>query len=461
VSRLVVVSNRVAAPSAREMRAGGLAVAMRDALAEHGGIWFGWSGEVAAQTASEPKIRVVNNVTYATVDLGQQDHDQYYQGYANATLWPLLHFRLGLIAYRQTDFEAYLRVNAEFARQLRPLLRPGDRIWIHDYHLIPLAAELRKLGVENAIGFFLHTPFPPFEVFQALPHADRLLSGFTSYDLVGFQTQAAVSAFRAMGAVLWPADGPVAGAFPIGIDTAKFVQIARRADGSANSQRLLDSLAGRRLVIGVDRLDYSKGLPNRFEAVGRLLDEASEWRGKFSYLQITPQSRGEVAPYRVLRRELESSAGRINGRFAEFDWTPIRYINRSFSRQALAGFYRQAAVGLVTPFRDGMNLVAKEYVAAQKPEDPGVLILSSLAGAACELTSALLVNPLDIEEMASALRRALAMPVAERRERWADMMAVISTNTISTWREAFLAALVAARKRRRSLPGTAERRSAA
>jgi trehalose 6-phosphate synthase len=461
LTRLVVVSNRVAAPSARDSRAGGLAVAMRDALGQHGGIWFGWSGDIAKETATAPKTHVTNNITYATVDLSQQDHDQYYLGYANATLWPLLHFRLGLIEYRNAEFEAYMRVNAHFARLLQPLLKPGDRIWVHDYHLIPLAAELRKLGVKNPIGFFLHTPFPPVEVFRALPHYERLLAGFADYDLVGFQTEEAVAAFRSTSAGQTRGGGPRVGAFPIGIDTEKFAQLARRADDSVNTRRLLDSLSGRRLVIGVDRLDYSKGIPNRFDAVCQLLDQSPEWRGKFSYLQITPHSRGEVGPYKELRRELESAAGRINGRFSEFDWTPIRYLNRSFQRQALAGFYRQAAIALVTPFRDGMNLVAKEYVAAQNPDDPGVLVLSSLAGAARELDAALLVNPLDIDEMANAIRRALAMSLEERRERWSRMMAVVSANTISTWRENFLDALTAARKRRRSDAGAGEALSAA
>jgi len=461
LARLVVVSNRVASPSARQTRAGGLAVAMREALDHHGGIWFGWSGDIAKETASEPRIREVGKVTYATVDLGQQDHDQYYLGYANATLWPLLHFRLGLIEYHNAEFEAYQRVNATFARLLKPLLRPGDRIWVHDYHLIPLASELRKLGVTEAIGFFLHTPFPPIEVFRALPHYRTLLAGFADYDLVGFQTEEAVASFRSIDFLGPRTAGPRAGAFPIGIDTKTFVQLAERADNSVNARRLTDSLGGRQLVLGVDRLDYSKGIPNRFDAICRLLETAPEWRGKFSYLQITPHSRGEVGPYRELRRELESAAGRINGRFAEFDWTPIRYLNRSFPRTALAAFYRQAAVALVTPFRDGMNLVAKEYVAAQNPEDPGVLVLSSLAGAAHELKSALQVNPLDIDELAQAIRHALSMPLEERRQRWQAMMQVITANTISTWRESFLDALGAARKRRRAEPVAGETLSAA
>jgi len=419
---------------------------MRDALSRQGGIWFGWNGEIAKATAEEPQIRDVGNITYATVALSQQDHDRYYLGYANATLWPLLHFRLGLMTFQQTEFDAYLQVNAHFAKLLQPLLQPGDRVWVHDYHLIPLAAELRKLGVRNQIGFFLHTPFPPIEVFQALPHYQTLLSGFSSYDLVGFQTEEAVTAFHSTSVARGPG-GPVVAAFPIGIDTKGFETIARRAANSANTRRLLASLAGHRLVIGVDRLDYSKGIPNRFDAISCLLEKSPEWRGEFSYLQITPHSRGEVDAYKALRRELESAAGRINGRFAEFDWSPVRYVNRSFPRQTLAGFYREAAIGLVTPFRDGMNLVAKEYVAAQDPENPGVLVLSSLAGAANELKAALLVNPLDIDEMAAAIRQGLAMPLEERRERWSDMMTVLRANTISTWCDAFLAAL--SRKRRR------------
>jgi len=440
--RLVIVSNRVTASDSHVGRAGGLAIAMHDALRAQGGLWFGWSGHIAAQTSESPIITMGDNVTYATLDLGQSDYDGYYLGYANSTLWPLLHFQIGLMKYHSEDFRVYQNVNDHFARVLKPLLAADDVIWVHDYHLIPLAAALRALGVTNRIGFFLHTPFPPEGVLAALPHYDVLLRALDQYDLVGFQTQEGQTAYESAWQRLdaGPAHA-VAGTFPIGIDTAQFSRMARRAVSSSLAHRLVESLGGRKLVIGVDRLDYSKGIPHRLEAIDHFLDNNRDWRGKFGYLQITPHSRNEVEAYRNLRQEIDALTGRINGQYAEFDWTPIRYLNKTFSRPTLAGFYRTAAVGLVTPLRDGMNLVAKEYVAAQDPESPGCLILSSFAGAARELDAALLVNPLDREGIADAVLRALNMSLEERRERWETMMEGLRSNSILHWREAFLGRL--------------------
>jgi trehalose 6-phosphate synthase len=453
LARLVIVSNRVSLPRERISRAGGLAVAIRDALRRYGGVWFGWSGEIAEETAPAPHIVTSGPITFATVDLSAEDHKAYYLGYANSSLWPLLHYRVGLLEFDRSDFDGYLRVNAALARSLVPLVQPDDLIWVHDYHLIPLGAELRRLGVRNRIGFFLHTPLPTTEVLTALPGHDVLVRSLCAYDLVGFQTQRDVRAFRdyivneARGHVR---DGAAlqayglstrAEAFPIGIDTKDFAALAAGAATAPETDRLRESLVGRKLIIGVDRLDYSKGLPNRFAAFQELLTRWPEHHAKVTFLQIAPHSRGDIAQYRALRRELEAMAGRINGRFAEFDWAPIRYLNRPFSRQLLAGFYRHSHVGFVTPLRDGMNLVAKEYVAAQDPGDPGVLVLSRFAGAAAELDAALIVNPFDTGAMAEALHAALTMPLAERRARWQMMMRVIERNTIEDWRESFLDAL--------------------
>jgi trehalose 6-phosphate synthase len=453
LARLVIVSNRVASPRERVARAGGLAVALRGTLERYGGIWFGWSGEIGETSSTSPRVVSAGEVTYATVDLSRADHQEYYVDFANGTLWPLLHYRLGLMEYKRRAFERYREVNRYLARMLCPLLRPDDLIWIHDYHLIPLGAELRDLGVANRIGFFLHTPFPPPEVLIALPHHETLIRTLCAYDLVGFQTDEGVRDFlnyitgiaggRRHGSGRFSAYGVRSrvGAFPISIDTDHFVEVAKRAVATSETRRLRESLAERDLIIGVDRLDYSKGLPNRFDAIESLLSDWPYHRGRITYLQITPHSRGEVAQYRALRRELEAAAGRINGKFSEFDWAPIRYTNRSLSRQTLAGFYRTARIGLVTPLRDGMNLVAKEFVAAQDPENPGVLVLSRFAGAAHELNSALLVNPIDVDEVASAVHQGLSMPLEERRARWSAMMSVLRQNTVSTWRDAFIAAL--------------------
>lgn len=450
--RTVVVSNRVNLPGERASRAGGLAVALRRAVRRHGGVWFGWSGNIA-DDSEHPQVVTSGKVTYVTVDLNRADYDSYYLGYANATLWPLLHYRPGLMEYRRHAFDGYCRVNARLAQLLRRFLRPDDLIWVHDYHFIPFAASLREHGIANRIGFFLHTPFPSTEVLSILPHHQTLLRALCAYDLIGFQTKESLDAFlgaikdlaggRPSGGGAFSAFGMTsrAGVFPIGIDADAFAQDAADAARSIEASRLRGSLAGRSLIIGVDRLDYSKGILQRLDAVETLLTEHPEHRRTFSYLQITPQSRAEVTQYGALSRELEAAAGRVNGKFAEFDWSPVRYVAKSFSRQVLAAFYRIARVALVTPFRDGMNLVAKEFVAAQDPEDPGVLLLSRFAGAAQELTAALLVNPIDIDEMAAALDRALTMPRGERQERWHSMMAVNRANTIEDWRDSFLAEL--------------------
>ena len=452
MSRLVVVSNRVALP--KEARAGGLASAMQAALAEHGGLWFGWSGRTVADGERGVHREHAERVDYALIDLTRADHDEYYLGFANRTLWPLLHFRPSLLDYRRSDFAGYLRVNRLFATELARLLQPGDRIWIHDYHLIPLAAELRRLGVAARIGFFLHVPLPPPAMLTMLPHHEHLFAKLAACDLVGLQgtgdRNALLDYFRSEMRAAVDADGRVrmpdgrcfrALAFPIGIDTAKVAGQARRAARSTATQRLVTSLEGRRLAIGVDRLDYSKGLPQRFEAFALFLSRNPEWRSRLSFLQIAPPSREEVPEYRELRSRLERLAGATNGRYAEPDWVPIRYVNRSFNQATLAGFYRIADIGLVTPLRDGMNLVAKEFVASQPPEDPGVLILSSFAGAAEELRQAIIINPIDADDIAESLVAALTMPLAERRERWQAMFDYLGRHDIAAWRNAFLAAL--------------------
>jgi trehalose 6-phosphate synthase len=453
MSRLIVVSNRVAIPSSGPARAGGLAVAMREALQASGGLWFGWSGEIAEKPDTRPRIASRGKIAYIVTDLSPEEHELYYGNYANSALWPLFHFRLGLIEYRRKAAQVYFEVNRRFAALLAPLIGPDDLVWVHDYHLIPLGAALRERGIKNRIGFFLHTPFPPPEVVAALPRHTQLIEAMCAYDVLGFQTDDHRIAFERCivdiaGAAV-AADGHFrvhersarAATFPIGIETEAFADLAKKALGTSEMQRLESSLGGRPLILGVDRLDYSKGIPQRFEAVEALLNDYPEKRGQFAYLQITPHSRSEVSQYRALRRQIEALAGRINGAFAEFDWSPIRYVNRSFTRATLAGFLRRSRIGFVTPLRDGMNLVAKEYVAAQDPDDPGVLILSCFAGAAKELHEALLVNPLDIDAMAIALQRALDMPLDERKARWQAMFAVLQRNTISVWTARFLAAL--------------------
>ncbi len=437
MGRLVVVSNRVPPPRERAQPAGGLAVGLKDAIAGRDTLWFGWSGKQS--TGTRLAVSQSGRLAFATVDLTDAQYRGFYRGFSNGMLWPLLHGQLGLSEFRRADLDAYLAVNSLFASALSGQLRPDDSVWVHDYHLIPLGEALREAGATQRLGFFLHTPFPPPFLFDMLPQGERLLRSFAAYDVVGTQTADDAANLNACLAAAGIATR--AQAFPIGIDPDAFARDAERAEGGAEDRRLHDSLGDRALILGVDRLDYTKGLPQRLRGFAQLLARFPEHRGHVSYLQVTPVSRGDVSQYRALRRELDELAGFINGEHAEFDWVPLHYITRSVPRTTLAGFHRRARVGLVTPLRDGMNLVAKEYVAAQDPADPGVLVLSRFAGAAPDMAGAVLVNPYDPDEIAEAIHAALTLDADARRERWATMHAAVTTQTAAAWAKAFLAAL--------------------
>jgi trehalose 6-phosphate synthase len=453
LAQLVIVSNRVAIPDKNaKQRAGGLEVAVNAAFKHRSGIWFGWSGKVTTHTKIATQKVAHDKVTYITLDLSKEDHREYYNGFANRVLWPILHYRIDLAEFSRRDLSGYLRVNDHFARELREVLGPDDLVWVHDYHLMPLAKSLRERGHKNRIGFFLHIPCPPPEMLTALPHHERLMPTLCEYDLVGFQT--GDDAFNFSRYLTRECGLPsrdfnfIVGertiridAFPVGIETASFTRLAQRAGRLPLVQRVLESLVGRALIIGVDRLDYAKGIGHRLSAFERFLQTQPGWRGKVTYLQIAPKSRTEIPEYADIEREIGAAAGRINGAYGEADWTPIRYINRAYGRSTLAGLYRAARVGLVTPLRDGMNLVAKEYVASQNPDDPGVLILSRFAGAARECQAALLVNPYDLDSVAMAIGQALSMPLVERRERHKSLFEVLSHNDAQYWAARFLGEL--------------------
>ncbi|MCE2483452.1 MAG: trehalose-6-phosphate synthase [Alphaproteobacteria bacterium] len=458
-NRMVVVSNRVAPVNEGRAAAGGLAVAVLAALRRSGGIWFGWSGKVVAVPGETADLTESGRVARASVDLGERDYDEYYNGFANATLWPLFHYRVDLVNFERGNYAGYRRVNADFARKLTGLLRPDDIIWAHDYHLIPLGEELRRLGVRNRMGFFLHTPLPPRELLATLPVHEELMRCFSFFDLVGFQTETdrghlcTYLAREADARVEERAGGAVVRAFrrtfrveahPIGIDTGYVERNAAATSGIREVERLQTSLAGRRLIIGVDRLDYSKGLPQRFDAFAQLLRTYPRNLNRVSLMQVAPPTRGGVAEYAETRRTLETLAGHVNGALADVDWVPIRYLNKSFSRRTLFGFLRLARVGLVTPLRDGMNLVAMEYLASQPPDDPGALVLSRFAGAAQYLPDSLIVNPYDVEGVAKAIQAALTMPLEERRDRWRRSMQVLRSNSVEVWYERFVTRLAKA-----------------
>jgi trehalose 6-phosphate synthase len=432
-------------------RAGGLEVAIRAALKRRGGLWFGWSGRVADTTAGPPKRVDQDNISYVTVDLVKDDYDEFYNGFANRVLWPILHYRLDLAEFTRRDLGGYFRVNEYFASHLEKFLKPDDVIWVHDYHLIPFAKALRDRGHKNRIGFFIHIPCPPPEVLTALPNHEQLIPALGHYDLVGFQTETDATNFsrylvnecgfrRIVNGDSFLINGRTVqvGVFPVGVETEAFSRLARRAIESGFVREVLESLSGRAMIIGVDRLDYSKGIPERMDAFQRFLTNFPDWRNKVTYLQITPRSRSGIPEYADISRKVGEAVGRINGTFGEASWTPLRYINKAHSRTALAGLYRGARAAQVTPLRDGMNLVSKEYVAAQDAADPGVLILSRFAGAARECAAALLVNPYDPEGVAIAINRALAMPLAERRHRHEQNYRVLVENDITHWAERFL-----------------------
>ncbi|SDI02144.1 trehalose 6-phosphate synthase [Vibrio xiamenensis] len=454
MSRLVVVSNRVARPESLNSGAqGGLAVGVLAAMAEAGGLWFGWNGRIENRPTTEVREEKRQNIDFVTIGLRQNEYNNFYLGYANSVIWPLFHQRPDLMSYRHNNRMGYLGVNRKFVNQLLPYLKPDDTIWIHDYQLIPMAKMLRESGVKSPIGFFLHTPFPSYDLLRALPDYKEMLDELLHYDLAGFHTKIDEHNFHESiryglgGAV--PRSGLVdckghkvqTGVFPIGIETDEMAELMRRGKTSKEYQQLKEELGERKLFIGVDRLDYSKGIFRRIQSYEQLLKNHSEMHRKVVYMQVAPTSRGDVKAYSELAQRIDQAAGHVNGTYADFDWTPLRYINRGFRRRTILALYNLSHVGFVTPLRDGMNLVAKEYVAAQDPDDPGVLVLSETAGAAAELTDAVIVNPYDTETVAKKLAEAVQMPLDERIDRWQKMMTVLRRNNIHAWQRNFRAAL--------------------
>ncbi|MDR7342807.1 trehalose 6-phosphate synthase [Pantoea alhagi] len=452
MSRLVVVSNRIAVPDGSKASAGGLAVGILDALKTTGGLWFGWNGEISAigeEDNEDIDIVKQEGITYASFPLNQNDYDLYYCQFSNTVIWPAFHYRLDLVQFQREAWDGYCHVNALLAERLLPLIEPDDILWIHDYHLLPFAAELRKRGVNNRIGFFLHIPFPTPEIFNALPPHKELLEMLCDYDLLGFQTENDRQAFLECMALLTQVQhkGPklhrafgntfATEVYPIGIEPDSIKEMAE-GPLPPKMAAMKRELGDAKNIIACERLDYSKGLPERFLAYEALLENFPQHRGKIRYSQIAPTSRGDVQAYQDIRHQLETEAGRINGKYGTLGWTPLYYLNQHFDRRLLMKIFRLTDVALITPLRDGMNLVAKEYVAAQDPEDPGVLVLSRFAGAANELTSALIVNPYDRDEVAAALDKALTMSRTERISRYNDMMTILRKNDISHWRESFL-----------------------
>ena len=453
--RLVVVSNRVPPPAEvtadgrdRPAPVGGLISALKPAMEEHGGVWFGWSGRSTQRKPSQsPLMSSFGRVQLATVDLSEDDLALYYTGFANRTLWPLLHSFPQRVVIRPETYRAYRRINRRFAEALYPMLGKEDVVWVHDYHLVNFGQELRDLGWRGKIGFFLHVPFPSADIFAILPWANQLLEGVLSYDLVGVHTDRYLhnlidTLSTQLGGTM--SDGVFAhgdasarlGVYQIGIEPTVFQQSASRPTDGPARQLSLPTSSEHRIILGVDRLDYTKGIPERLRAFELLLHHHRSLRGKVSFVQISSPSRSRIPEYILEKENVDQLVGQINGRFAEGGWVPIHYLYRSYPHHELADFYRNADVCMVTPLRDGMNLVGKEFVASQL-DDPGVLVLSKFSGAASTMGEALLVNPYDIDGTAEAVHKALQMSAPERRLRWEALIKVVCKDTARSWSNAF------------------------
>ena len=457
--RLIVVSNRVPPGSSFESQgrgeaaAGGLVTAVRSAMEQTGGMWFGWSGRsTRRRVTTGPTVRLYGHIQLATMDLSDDEVSLFYLGFSNRTLWPLLHSFPTRVVVRHDTYRAYRRINLRFAQALYPFLRSDDLVWVQDFHLFHLGYELRRLGWKGKLGFFLHVPFPPSEIFRIMPWSRGTLESLLYYDLVGVHDERyRHNLVDAMDVELggeysgesYRHGGSTTrlGVFPIGIDPDAFRPREDGHEHNLSGELGLAEVPDRKLILGVDRLDYTKGIPHRLRIFERLLERHPNLGGKLTYIQISSPSRTRVPEYVQEKEQVERLVGQINGRFSEAGWVPIRYLYRSYAQSELAGFYHETDVCLVTPLRDGMNLVAKEFVAAQDVESPGVLVLSQFTGAANTMKDAVIVNPYDIDGTAEATYQALRMPVSERRRRNRSLLSVVERHSSQNWSDSFCATL--------------------
>ncbi|MEO8602783.1 MAG: bifunctional alpha,alpha-trehalose-phosphate synthase (UDP-forming)/trehalose-phosphatase [bacterium] len=459
MSRLLIVANRLPitvevtdGQMAISASPGGLATGLRGPHRQTGGLWFGWPGDTTGLDAAQRAdlARHLDAERMVPVALPQEDVQGFYEGVSNGVLWPLFHYLLDQVPLEVSDWGAYERVNQAFADAVAAQHQPDDMIWVHDYQLMLVPQMLRQQLPDARIGFFLHVPFPASEVFRTLPVRDRLLEGLLGADLVGFHTAAymrhfASSLLRILG-LPTDVDRVLAGdrqvhlgVFPMGIDAARFAALGDDA-GVAREAAELRGSDGCQTLVAIDRLDYTKGLPRRLLAFEKLLRNHPALIGRVRLIQVAVPSRAAIGAYQDFRHQVDAMIGRLNGTFGTPHWVPVHYIYRSLSEQELAALYRAADVMLVTPVRDGMNLVAKEFVAARGDED-GVLVLSEFAGAAAELAEALVINPYDIERAAETYYRALTMPAGERRTRLRALRWRVMSNDVHHWVAAFLLAL--------------------
>ncbi|GIF47634.1 trehalose 6-phosphate synthase [Asanoa ferruginea] len=430
---------------------GGLVSALQPIVRSHGGAWVGWTG----QPGDAPEPFDTDGMHLHPVGLSADDVDRYYEGQSNATIWPLFHDAVEQPTHRRPWRQAYEAVNRRFAEAAAHLAAPAGTVWIHDYQLMLVPAMLRELRPDLRIGFFLHIPFPPVELFMQLPRRGDLLRGLLGADLVGFQRPLAAQNFlqltgRLLGLdpqeqhVVYDGRVVTARAFPISIDVGEVEKLAADPAVQAEARRMRTELGGdRRMLLGVDRLDYTKGIEQRLEAYGELLADGTVSNDDVVLVQVATPSRMRVLEYQELRARVEREVGRINGEYGAVGQVPVHYLFQSMNRAELVALYLAADIMLITPLRDGMNLVAKEYVAARL-DDQGALVLSEFAGAAAELDTAFQVNPHDVEDIKRALTDALHADTSELAERMRPMRNQVRENDIDKWAHDFLGALTIA-----------------
>ncbi|HZA14203.1 MAG TPA: bifunctional alpha,alpha-trehalose-phosphate synthase (UDP-forming)/trehalose-phosphatase, partial [Myxococcaceae bacterium] len=458
--RLLLVSNRLPVTLKFDGRAvdvcpspGGLATGLKGPHQQSGGQWIGWPGDVSLLDEAQRREldARLEGLQLVPMHLTPAEVNSYYEGFSNRVLWPLFHYLLDRIPLHSRDWEAYRKVNERFAEIVARHYRKGDLIWIHDYQLLLLPRFLRERLPDARIGFFLHIPFPSSEVFRILPWREALLEGLLGADLIGFHTLQYVRHFanslsRVLGfgaevdRVMYRGREIRLGAFPMSVDAAAFAKLAESPEVIAQVQDIRRHAEGQRILLGVDRLDYTKGIPRRLLALERLLEREPRWRGKLRLIQVAVPSRTKVDAYEAFRHQVDELVGRINGAYGTIGSTPIHYLYQSFSEKELTAMYRAADVMLITALRDGMNLVAKEFVAARTDED-GVLVLSEFAGAAAELGEAVMVNPYDVDNLANALRQALSMPEEERKLRMRTLRHRVAEFDVHRWAHTFISSL--------------------
>jgi trehalose 6-phosphate synthase len=440
---------------------GGLVTALLPVLKDRGGVWIGWTGTAEdVPGAAEIFQAASSEAGYALrpVVLTEDDVDKYYHGYSNESVWPLFHDLQSRCVFEPEYWHAYVKVNRKFAEALAADCRPDDFVWVHDYQLMDVAHHVRARDRSTVLAFFLHIPFPSPDIFMKLPERNAVLTSLLAYDLVGFQTQRDRRNFIQCVRLLMTqtrvqAEGHLhrltvgdremrVGSFPIGIDAASFAASASAPDVEELFQAIRTRFADRQIVLGLDRLDYTKGIPQRLRAFANLLERFPEVRRRIHLFQVVVPSREGIRKYDELRLEIEQLVGHINGRYAELGWVPVHYFFRPLSQTELLAFYRASSIALITPLKDGMNLVAKEFCACSLEED-AVVVLSQFAGAAAQLgSSALVVNPYDVEQTADAIYNAFRMPLGERRYRMRRLRRNVRTQDVFWWVDAFMRAAI-------------------